>query len=78
MVVLARETVVDLERMELLSCFPEHYLALHQQRVALSVVVVAVVIFVAAAMVLQLVVVVVAAAAAVAVDAHPLAVAVVA
>lgn len=76
MVVLARETVVDLERMELLSCFPEHYLALHQQRVALSVVVVAVVIFVAAAMVLQLVVVVVAAA--VAVDAHPLAVAVVA
>jgi hypothetical protein len=75
-VVLARETVVDLERMELLSCFPEHYLALHQQRVALSVVVVAVVIFVAAAMVLQLVVVVVAAA--VAVDAHPLAVAVVA
>lgn len=76
MVVLAHETAVDLERMELLSCFPEHYLALHQQRVALSVVVVAVVIFVAAAMVLQLVVVVVAAA--VAVDAHPLAVAVVA
>lgn len=60
---VARETVADLERMEL-SCFPEHYLALHQQRVALSVVVVIFVVVVA--MVLQMVVVV-----AVAADAHP-------
>ena len=62
---MARETVADLERMELSCCFPEHYLALHQQRVALSVVVVIFVVVVA--MVLQMVVVVVAVAA----DAHP-------